>query len=195
MSSILHVKKYFEGELIVYNDKPDEKIIHCHQVHSNTVIEFNGDDVEEIKADAIIIDPVLYPSHNVAIKTADCLPVLLIGKKVVLVHAGWKGLENKILADEKIKNLQITQIYIGPAIQTYEVQKEFRKFFPKSKNFLMSEGKLFFNLQKEAMDQLESTYSNAKILCTDICTFKNNHYNSYRRDKTKIRNWNVFKIN
>jgi YfiH family protein len=195
MSSVLHSKKYFDGELIVYDNKPAEKLIHCHQIHSNTVIEFKGDDLTEIKADGIIIDPGLYPNHLVAIKTADCLPVLLIGRKIALVHAGWKGLENNILSNEKIKILEISDIYIGPAIQTYEVQEEFRKNFPNSKNFLTSEGILFFNLQKEAMDQLKTTYPNAKIFCSDICTFKNNHYNSYRRDKTKIRNWNVFKIN
>jgi YfiH family protein len=195
METKLLSKKYKDGEFLVYPDKPSQNLVHCLQTHSNIILEYRGDSLLEIKADGIIICPKRYPEKQIAIKTADCLPVLLIGNKIVLIHAGWKGLENGILQNELLNELNITEIFIGPAIQKYEIQEDFKSNFPKNTHFTETDGKIYFNLQKEAMDQLKTKFPNAKILCSNICTFENKLYNSYRRDKTKIRNWNVFKIN
>ena len=192
---ILHEQEYKQGRFQVYNDKPDFPVIHCHQVHSSTVIEYQGEKTESIKADGLIIDPVKFPNQVLAIKTADCLPILLIGKKVALIHAGWKGLQNKILQSKALHPLDITDIYIGPSMQNYEVTEEFKQHFPDSNKFSTRNNKLYFNLQSEACRQLHESFPYAKITDSNICTKANIEYNSYRRDKTNIRNWNIFKIN
>ena len=130
-----------------------------------------------------------------AIKTADCLPILLIGDKVAFVHAGWRGLQNKILTSSLLKNLNIKEIYIGPFIKDFEVQHNFKVEFSDAKNFYQKSNKLYFDLKKEAIDQLKNSYTEAKIDISPICTLNNTAYNSYRRNKTKTRNWNIFHLN
>lgn len=195
MSKLLESKRYTNGSFEVYSDKPEFDIIHCHQTHSNRVIEYNGDKLNDIQADGIIVDYKKYPNTTITIKTADCLPVLFIGDKIALVHAGWKGLKTKILLSPGLLELNIKEVYIGPAIKEYEVQPEFKENFPHSKNFFQKYDSLYFQLEKEAIEQIKSQYPYAKITCSDICTLKNNQYNSYRRNKTDKRNWNIFNIN
>lgn len=190
---ILHTQKYREGELTIYNDTPNEEVIHVKQTHSKIIIEYQGSSLTETEADGIILDPKKYPKHQIAIKTADCLPVLFLGKKIAFVHAGWRGLHNKILTHPLLNELHPKLIYLGPSIQEFEVTDEFKKHFPNSLYFHESNGKLFFNLQKEAIDQLQKQYPKAKIIQSNICTLRDLNYNSFRRNKTQKRNWNVFK--
>lgn len=199
MSKLLLEKKFNDGILKVFKDKPtldnEYPLIHCHQTHSNKILEFQDGSLESIEGDGIIIDPRQFSGRAIAIKTADCLPVLLIGEKIALIHAGWRGIEAGILSSSSLKELKIKSIFIAPAIEKYEVQEDFKFFFPRSTNFYEEAGKLYFNLKREAMNQLEFSFPKAKIISSNICTFENKLYNSYRRDKTKIRNWNVFIIN
>ncbi len=169
-------------------------MIDIKQTHSNLIYEYQGKPLSDIEGDGIIIDPKKYSQISLAIKTADCLPVLFLGKKIAFVHAGWRGLHNKILIDQKIQDLDITDIYIGPFIKSFEVQSEFKQFFPQSNHFLKKDERLFFDLEQEAKDQLIKTYPNANIEVSPICTLENNSYNSFRRNKTTLRNWNIFTI-
>ena len=111
-----------------------------------------------------------------------------------LVHSGWRGIQNKILLNSKILKIMPHTIFIGPSISSkaFEVTKEFFHNFPTSKNFINRNEKIYFDLQKEAINQLQSAYKDAKISRSEVCTFSNNKFNSYRRDNTKIRNWNLF---
>jgi len=67
------------------------QIITCNQEHGNTVVILDRAPETTIKGDAIIaVNPELYP----AIKTADCLPILIIDpvtKISAAIHAGWRG--------------------------------------------------------------------------------------------------------
>lgn len=191
----LFKKELAIGKFETINEKPKFDIIHVTQTHSNIILEYNGDKLEDLEADGIIIDPVKYPRCNLAIKTADCLPVLLIGKKVALIHAGWKGIQNRILTSKILKNLDISYALIGPSIRTYEVQENFRNEFPDSDSFFTHNGKLHFNLQNEAVSQLKAAFTNIEVEDSDQCTLLYEKYHSYRRNKTKKRNWNVFKLN
>lgn len=194
MSRLLHEKKFNCGTFRVYQDKPDFDLTHIHQVHSNLIKEYVGYDLSEEQIDGILVvkDKA---GINLAIKTADCLPVLLIGEKIAMIHAGWKGLASNILTQDNLKNINFTQAYIGPSIYHYEVQNDFRENFPNSEFFYEKAGKYYFNLQGEAQKQLENAYPGIKVYQSDICTFTQADYNSYRRDKTTRRNWNIFTLN
>jgi YfiH family protein len=187
-------KEFSSGKLSIYPDRPPQELIEVEQIHSNTLVEYNGNEISHLKADGIIIDPLTFKQSLIAIKTADCLPVLLIGEKIAFIHAGWRGLQNQILIDTKLKHLNIREIFIGPFIKDFQVQHDFKAEFPKDNNFYEKNNKLYFDLMGEAMDQLQKCYKEAKIDISPICTLNNTTYNSYRRNKTKTRNWNVFHL-
>lgn len=195
MTELLFSKKYEQGTLEIYNDKPDFDVIECDQIHSARILEFIGSDLQDKEVDGIIIDPETYHDMAIAIKTADCLPILLMGDKVALIHAGWKGLATGILSHPKLQDIKPTKAFIGPSIHHYEVGKEFNQNFPKSPHFEKKGNSYFFNLQAEAVDQLIVNFPSIQIEASSICTLKSVEYNSYRRDKTIKRNWNIFKLN
>jgi YfiH family protein len=188
-------KLFSNGVLDIYNDLPNlKKTINIHQTHSNKIAEYTGNDLESIEADGIIFKNNL-EDISFAVKTADCLPVLYLGKeKSAIVHAGWKGVHNGILTHELLQEIKPYLIYIGPSIQlnSFEVQPDFKDTFPNSYNFHNFNNKLYFDLQNEAIDQLLESFKNCQISNSGICTFENLNYNSYRRDKTNKRNWNIY---
>lgn len=196
MSEIIHKKKFPQGMFQVYDDCPDFPIHHYNQTHSCRILDYDKSlSALDTEADGIIIDPNISFQLPIAVKTADCLPVLLLGDKIALIHAGWKGLANGILNNRQLKQLNIHTAYIGPSIQKYEVQNDFRQYFPNNSNFRIQGEKLFFNLQNEAQYQCENYFKGIKVYNSMICTLDNTNYNSYRRNKTMKRNWNIFILN
>ena len=195
MSKKLYSKTFSQGVFETYSDRPSIPLVQVHQVHSADIVEYQGQDLDQVKADGIILDPKKYPRTVPAIKTADCLPVLYIGEKIGLVHAGWKGLSEGILTHPLLQKLKPANILIGPSIHHYEVSEDFKRNFPHSRSFYTVENQLYFDLQDHAMHELEIIFKNCEILISGACTFTNNEYNSYRRDKTEKRNWNIFKLN
>lgn len=113
----------------------DRQIIQVHQVHGNLVhIVKVGDSLNpnapDTKADAIVTND---PKHIVAVRVADCAPILLEssdGSIVAAVHAGWRGAVSGVLTNsiQAMKELGATQIHaaIGPCIGTasFEVGPE-----------------------------------------------------------------------
>lgn len=190
------------SKFITYNDFPlSENPLHLEQTHSNTIVTLEQikKSSERVKADGILAKKSELKKENlsIAVKTADCLPILLISEHYVsLIHAGWRGIHTKILQNGLLQNLDIKFAYIGPSIQKdhFEVQSDFKKNFSQKNLYHEQEGKLFFDLQKAAKQQLMESYPEIKIIDSKICTFTENNYNSYRRNKTSKRNWNVFKI-
>lgn len=186
------------GRFEVYNERPQiQNLCSIHQTHSSIIKEVSQTYPNEVEGDGIILFNEDIKKYSLAVKTADCLPIVLIGKKgVALIHAGWKGLFLKILQSKELQELQISYAYIGPSIQSdaFEVQADFRENFKDSSHFIKSENKLYFNLQAEAMNQLKESFPNIKIEASKECTYKNHSFNSYRRDKTTKRNWNIFTV-
>ena len=130
-----------------------------------------------------------------AIKTADCLPILILGNAgFAFIHAGHKGLAHKILLQPAIKKLQPTSAALGPGIRNccFEVQNDFYNHFPPSDNYQIRNGKIFFDLFLEARTQLLSEYPTVQIFDPKICTACNTLFHSYRRNKTCQRNFNIW---
>lgn len=191
------MQKIFEkhlpvGHFEIYDDKPFFECHHVHQVHSAKIIDLKN--IQD-KADGILF-PIDFP-EKIAIKTADCMPIIMLGKKNhIFLHAGWKGLANGILTHKLIKQISPFYVFIGASIHPchFEVQKDFYSNFPKSKNFIEKEDKIFFDLQKEAQDILNENYPGLQIETSSECTHCDNKYNSYRRDKSPKRNWNIWTL-
>ena len=153
--------------------------------------------VQTVDADGLLTDQ---PGIPLMIFTADCVPFILYepsARIAGLVHAGWQGLEKKIL--QKAVRLAVDRFNIdpkklligtGPYIRSccYAVGEEFRDKFP-AKYFSIRDGKTFFDLTGSVKDDLAglgipSTNFFDSALCT-ACSPQ--HCHSFRRDKTVSR--------
>ena len=185
------------GKVVVYDQMPnDSNLITLDQTHSNIIHTFGVDDLSS-QADGIIFTNEEIKKYQFGIRTADCLPLVLVGEShSAVIHAGWRGIHNRIVLNQKILDISPEFVFIGPSIQqeSFEVSKDFRDNFPTSKNFNTYENKLTFNLQQEIKDQLNEYGKSLTIIDCAQCTFINHKYNSYRRDKTEKRNWNIYSI-
>ena len=184
-------------------------IITCRQVHSNKIIKFDPlkadpHKYQEMEGDALITNQ---SNVTIAVKTADCLPILLIDKKekaIGAIHAGRKGTMLSIVkaAIENMKTCFNTMpenliVGIGPGIQKccYEVDKTIADLFkkkithsnrvviPNPKNKL----KYTIDLLEANLGQLiEKNVLNKNIFVVDYCTScRNDLFFSYRADKIK----------
>lgn len=77
-----------------------ERLYQATQVHGATVLVASGDrrGMEKSEADALVAEPG--SGNAVAVRVADCVPVLLadpVTGRVAAVHAGWKGIEAKVI--------------------------------------------------------------------------------------------------
>ncbi len=175
------------------------------QVHSATIMEVDHkqsgqgwlNESEHIpEADGLI---TMTPGLPLAVKTADCLPVMISstsGQAIAIIHAGWRGLVNGIIAVtvEKLRTcLSIEQqqfiVVLGPCISqnhfsvTKELFNQFEPFGPEAFKIIDNIG--YVNMQAIARQQLMKLgLNNNNIYQVPGCTFSDsNDYFSYRRDK------------
>lgn len=105
-------------------------LVWLNQVHGSEIVQLDSTLHSQVPPDA---DGAFSCSadYHCAVMTADCLPVLLCdtkGTQVAAVHAGWKGLELRIL-EKAVKHFSIPlseiSVWIGPAIckTCYEVDE------------------------------------------------------------------------
>ncbi len=187
--------QFEEGDFLVLNQKPAFKLNRVHQTHSDVNICLNEHNCSEevIGNGDGIIDPK--KEFILASLTADCIPVLLIGKKAnALIHAGWMGVKNKISLSENIKKYEIYKIFLGPHIrvESFEVQENFFEHFSNKNFYQKRDGKLYFDLTMQLIHDLKLTYPNSEIIDCKLNTYTQQQFHSYRRNRTKLRNWNIF---
>lgn len=186
-------REFSYGYFQVFDDKPSiANLIKIKQVHGDNI----SNTKECVTADGIILKKSELSFATPVIKTADCLPILYVSsEEVAIIHAGWRGLKSGIHIHQDLKNKKFDHIFIGPSIsaKNFEVTEEFQDYFPRSQCFSTNSSKLTFNLQEYALIQLHECFPMAIIEATEICTFDDLKFNSYRRDKTNKRNWNIFK--
>jgi copper oxidase (laccase) domain-containing protein len=169
------MKKLFEIDLQdfrfeAWDEKPNVAFHQLHQTHSALVHSTPCDNSSEG-------DGIVGQRETLGIKTADCLPIALI------------GLQLQILADEKIKSLAPRSAFIGPCIHAccFEVTQEFQAHFPHRP---IENGK--FDLIAEAKDQIRRLYG-IEAVDSGICTCCDLRFPSFRRDKTPQRIWNILR--
>ncbi|MBA2404470.1 MAG: polyphenol oxidase family protein [Bdellovibrionales bacterium] len=164
---------------------------HVTQVHGVEIVS-----IETLPAEADgMVASLAELNEPMAIKTADCLPIVIEGEKgVVFLHAGWRGLADGILRRPEIAVIAPQRVFIGPSIHVccFEVTPDFKDNFKNSTFFRVLDGKLHFDLQQEARHLLREEFPNLLVSIAPICTCCHKDFHSYRRDKTKNRNWNIY---
>lgn len=180
-----------QGRFETWTEKPRLEFMHVTQTHGTDIV---SPETLPCEADGMMVSWDEF-KHPLAIKTADCLPIVIEGEKgVVFLHAGWRGLANGILHRPEISLIAPLRAFIGPSIHSccFEVSEDFRMNFPNSPHFVEREGKVYFDLQKEAQLRLREAFPNLLVSVAPTCTCCHLDFHSYRRDKTSKRNWNLY---
>jgi YfiH family protein len=189
-----------EKDLRRLADRLGFKPLFLNQVHSDVVQFIDRAPQRRLGGDAAVTQ---LAGLFLAIKTADCLPVILVEEKrrvIAAVHCGWKGTSQRVL--EKVI-LGMKERYrarpaailaaFGPCIggSCYEVGRDVRRAFLES-GFPASlfrpaagrRGQYLFDLRSANRLQLLKLGVKAEnILALDICTHCDPRYPSYRRDR------------
>ncbi len=179
------------GRFETWTSRPEMVVKEAKQVHG---IDIVSTETLPCEADGLIVSWEKF-DQPLAIKTADCLPIVIEGEKgVIFLHAGWRGLAEGILKRPEISLINPLRVFIGPSIHEccFEVSRDFKDNFPDSPFFKQKGEKYFFNLQEEAKRQLREDFPSLLIQYAPICTSCNKSFHSYRRDKTSHRNWNLY---
>lgn len=181
---------------------PAQKILHFHQVHSDTLLSITDASVARACAQQPIQDAdgwLLTPfptGWGAAIVTADCVPVFVWsedGQVAALAHCGWRGVVKGLAGKAArllAKDTPASQLnaWLGPHIQTccFEVQADVAVQFPPD-CVTNKGGKLFVDLSAAIIQQLvqaglAKTAIHAPYYCT--CGDRGNFF-SWRRDHQK----------
>jgi len=178
----------------------DFRLLSLRQVHSDIVRFIWRLPRAGLRGDAAVTD---ISRVFLIIKTADCLPVLIVDEKkrvIAAVHCGWKGTLRGVL--EKVVR-EMKDRYdcspasilaaFGPCIgdRCYEVGTEVRQSyaaagFPTSffRQVSGRRGKYLFDLAAANRFQLlRQGIKEKNIYTVNICTHCEARYPSYRRDK------------
>ncbi|XOV78516.1 MAG: peptidoglycan editing factor PgeF [Aestuariibacter sp.] len=160
------------------------------QVHGKYVVELNHNDSCTLIADASYSST---PGVVCAIMTADCLPILLCNKQgtfVAAIHAGWRGLQQGIIASTVARyrgDVSELMLWVGPGISQdkFEVGEDVKKAFPSfSEAFITATtpDKYFADLPAIASQQAQNC-GIEHVSTAQLCTFSQpERFFSYRRD-------------
>ena len=157
------------------------------QIHSSSCVAAEGRAGILGEGDALLEDQ---PGSVVAVKTADCIPILLVDegrRAVAAVHAGWRGTVAKIAAEAvdamgrrfgtRAEDLHAA---IGPGIGKccYEVGAEVAARFG-------GQGRGHIDLAAANRRQLEEAgVTGRRIYASNLCTMcRAEEFDSFRRDQ------------
>ena len=167
-------------------------VVFMHQSHGNEVAVIENETVFP-EADAIVTS-----NKNIAlaVRVADCLPLLLASQNVVaVVHVGRRGLMNQVAlkAVSLMKQLGAVQIngVVGPHIcgECYEVDSQtyadVRSTYPAT-----GEKNNYLNLYKGLEEQL----GDIKLENLNLCTKENSRYFSHRANAEAGRQVGVISL-
>lgn len=190
--------------------KPPESPVLARQIHSDIVLYVTCDG--SYTADGFITDKA---GLMIAVKTADCTPVLMYDEKAgaaAAVHAGWRGTAAGIVlrAYEKMLSFGATaesiRIAVGPSVcfDCYEVKEDFRNSVREG---LGSELCDMFIREKGNILHADVAGMNAQLLRSagipdeniaesGLCTFcLSDLFYSYRRDgKQEGSQWSIIGV-
>jgi len=165
-----------------------------HQIHSSAIVDAQGRTGCLGEGDALVTDT---PGVLVAVKTADCIPILIIDSRtraVAAVHAGWRGTIKNIAAQtiaamERKFSTRMEDLHaaIGPGIGKccYEVGPEvatqFRQYDPELRNFTHAAHLDLVGVNRRQIE--DCGVAPDRIYVAGLCTMCSGDFHSYRRDK------------
>ena len=165
-----------------------------HQIHSDSVIAAEGRSGCLGDGDALIENT---PGVLVAVKTADCIPLLIVdprNRAVAAVHAGWRGTVRNIAAraiaelhSKFASRAEDLHVAIGPGIGKccYEVGTDVALQFREYDDALRDITEPV-HLDLAAVNHRQITGAgvpSAQIYTAGLCTMCHTEFHSYRRDK------------
>ena len=164
-----------------------------HQIHSTAVVSAEGRSGCLGDGDALVENT---PGMLVGVKTADCIPILIVDPRrraVAAVHAGWRGAARKI-AVETVEEMQRKfssrpedlHAAIGPGIGPccYEVGPDVVAQFEHYAQVGVLAHPIHLDLAQINGKQLIGCgVSAGQIYTAGICTMCNQEFHSYRRDR------------
>lgn len=174
-----------------HNNFSMKNAVFLSQVHGDNfyvVDNYNKHDIRGKLGDALICIDKDIP---IMIFTADCVPIFILDYVkgyIAAIHAGWKGTELKI--SNKVVRFMINTLNsnpgdliasIGPSIGPccYEVSEDVATKF----SYYVKDDKFYINLWEENNKQLiEAGLSRDNIFISEVCTYCNKQFYSYRRD-------------
>lgn len=148
---------------------------------------------ESVVGDAIVVPKGLDVNVALAIRTADCLPVIIESEKhCALVHAGWRGLASQIVPKviDYLKSEYLAEslgLYVGPSasISMYEVGSEVVEAIGRDAVWRSEGDKIFLDLSATVIQQaLGGSCEGLSCSGSGICTISSGSYHSYRREGT-----------
>ena len=157
-----------------------------HQIHSDVVVDAAGRSGCLGEGDALMENT---PGRLLAVKTADCIPILLVDPRhraVAAVHAGWRGTAQKIAAhavaemQKKFSSRpQDLHAAIGPGIGKccYQVGPDVASQFAE-----FADSNRHVDLSAANRHQLAGC-GVVHIYTAELCTMCMSDFHSYRRDK------------
>jgi len=186
-----------------YEHDPDLKEFHwviLHQTHSDIVHTIEDKPGKVLEGDAQITASTRL---GLVIKTADCLPILLVDESwgaIAAVHCGWKGTGKRIIQnvvsklEEELGCRSSSLIAaMGPCIgpNCYEVGEDVLRFFNESglpltifRKHPERPDKHFLDLKRANRHQmLEAGVLEENIFSIGGCTHCDTDLLSYRRDR------------
>jgi YfiH family protein len=193
-------RSWQEKDLRRLADRLGFRPLFLNQVHSDVVRFIDEAPKRRLRGDAAV---TRLPGLLLVIRTADCLPVIMVeGRKRVIaaVHCGWKGTSQRVLK-KVISGMRETYgadpaavlAAFGPCIGAgcYEVGEDVRRAFTASghpeslfRPVIGRGDKYVFDLSRANRFQLlELGLRPENIFGVDICTHCHPGYPSYRRDK------------
>ena len=178
--------------------------IKMNQVHSADALYISEIPDEAPFVDALITDK---PGLKLAVKTADCAPILIADTKrhlVAAVHAGWKGAFQGVIENTLLKMIELggnpkdIVAGIGPNLQkkSFEISPEMRALFPKTESHFFTDenGKIYFDFDAYVIHRLHRSGISV-IESVGIDTYTDFQYNSYRRDpQNPARQFSIIEI-
>jgi YfiH family protein len=196
--NIYHARPLDEFPWLVHGfaTRWNESFGSCHnlatlkQIHSDRCVDAAGRHGVLGEGDALFENT---PGVVVGVKTADCVPVLLVDERnraVAAVHAGWRGSAQEIaskavgaMKDRFGTRPEDLHAAIGPAISSccFEVGPEVAAQFGKN-----VPGKTKLDLIAINRGQLLAAgLAEDRIYSADLCTFCMDEFHSFRRDREK----------
>jgi len=165
----------------------EDKVLTLRQTHSDTfhIVE---DFTEGLEGDALLTQRKGLP---LGVKTADCVPVVYVGKKTLaVIHAGWRGLGANILEKVfatfvELEGSEPLFAFVGPSAKAccYQVGQDFTRSFSA---LYVKNSRLFMDTQEEAILRLKKL-GIKRLFLYGVCTICSQRLPSYRRDKTNQR--------